>query len=96
MKTKMQKYQKGGRTVNQVRTKGTDPLSYYSPAKKSGSGNLIPATRGVAKAAKKAVSKMKTGGMVNANSKIVADKTPGSKGTKVGLNKRVPKPGKKC
>ncbi len=38
----------------------------------------------------------KTGGMVNSNAKILADKTPGSKGTKVGLNKRVPKPGKKC
>jgi hypothetical protein len=38
----------------------------------------------------------KTGGMVNANSKVSAIKSAGSKGTKVGLNKRVPKPGKKC
>ena len=28
----------------------------------------------------------KTGGMVNSNAKILVDKTPGSKGTKVGLN----------
>ena len=40
---------------------------------------------------------MKTGGMANSNAKILVDKTPGSKGTKVGLNKRVAKPkGKKC
>ena len=52
MATKMKKYQDGGRTVNQVRKKGTDPLSTYSPAKKSGSGNLIPATSFVAQAAK--------------------------------------------
>jgi hypothetical protein len=39
----------------------------------------------------------KVGGMVNSNAKVLADKTPGSKGTKVGLNKRVSKPkGKKC
>lgn len=62
MATKMKKYQDGGRTVNQVRKKGTDPLSTYSPAKKSGSGNLIPATSFVAQAAKKAVSKLKTSG----------------------------------
>jgi len=38
-----------------------------------------------------------TGGMVNTNAKVLADKTPGSKGTKVGLNKRVSKPkSKKC
>jgi len=41
------------------------------------------------------VKKYKTGGMVNANSKVSAIKSAGSKGTKVGLNKRVPKPGKK-
>lgn len=56
MATKMKKYQNGGRTVNQVRTKGTDPLSYYSPAKKSGGGNLIPVTRVDPQAAKKAAS----------------------------------------
>ena len=38
----------------------------------------------------------KTGGMVNSNSKVSAIKSAGSKGTKVGLNKRVAKPGKKC
>ena len=38
----------------------------------------------------------KVGGMANSNARVLADKTPGSKGTKVGLNKRVPKPGKKC
>lgn len=42
------------------------------------------------------VKNYKTGGMVNANSKVSAIKSAGSKGTKVGLNKRVPKPGKKC
>jgi len=29
---------------------------------------------------------MKTGGMVNANAKVSADKTPGSKGVKSGTN----------
>ena len=38
----------------------------------------------------------KVGGMTNSNARVLADKTPGSKGTKVGLNRRVPKPGKKC
>jgi hypothetical protein len=37
---------------------------------------------------------MKTGGMVNPNAKVFADKTAGSKGTKVGLNKKVAKPKK--
>lgn len=32
----------GGRTVNTQRTKGSDPLSTYSPKVKRGSGNLIP------------------------------------------------------
>jgi hypothetical protein len=42
-------------------------------------------------------SGFKTGGMVNSNTKVSAIKTPGSKGTKVNLNKRVAKPkGKKC
>jgi hypothetical protein len=36
--------------------------------------------------------KMMTGGMVNSNAKISATKTPGSRGTKVGLNKRIAKP----
>ena len=41
-------------------------------------------------------SGFKTGGMVNSNTKVSAIKTPGSKGTKVNLNKRVAKPkGKK-
>jgi hypothetical protein len=31
-------------------------------------------------------SMMKTGGMVNANTKVSADKTPGSKGVKSGTN----------
>ena len=31
-------------------------------------------------------SMMKTGGMVNANAKVSADKTPGSKGVKSGTN----------
>ena len=41
-----------------------------------------------------AKTKMKTGGMVNSNAKLSADKTPGSKGTKVGLNKKINKPKK--
>lgn len=36
--------------------------------------------------------RMMTGGMVNSNAKISAIKTPGSRGTKVGLNKRIAKP----
>ena len=31
-----------GKTVNTQRTKGSDPLSSYSPNIKRGSGNLIP------------------------------------------------------
>ena len=34
-------------------------------------------------------SMMKTGGMVNANAKVSADKTPGSKGVKSGENAKV-------
>lgn len=34
-------------------------------------------------------SMMKTGGMVNANTKVSADKTPGSKGVKSGENAKV-------
>ncbi len=33
-------------------------------------------------------SKMKTGGMVNSNAKVSADKTPGSKGVKSGVNSK--------
>jgi len=33
----------------------------------------------------------KTGGMVNANTKVSADKTPGSKGVKSGVNKKASK-----
>ena len=47
------------------------------------------------KSAAKTILGYKTGGMVNANSKVSAIKSAGSKGTKVGLNKRVPTPGKK-
>ncbi len=39
-------------------------------------------------------SKMMVGGVVNSNAKVSADKTPGSKGTKVGLNKKINKPKK--
>lgn len=31
-----------GRTINKMRTKGSDPLSEYSPKIRRGSGNLIP------------------------------------------------------
>jgi hypothetical protein len=31
----------------------------------------------------------KTGGMVNSNPKLVADKTPGSKGVKSGVNSKI-------
>jgi hypothetical protein len=63
--------------------KKKDTKSEYKPYAGSGS----PYTTGAS---------FKTGGMVNSNAKITADKTPGSKGTKVGLNKRVAKPkGKK-
>jgi hypothetical protein len=34
-------------------------------------------------------SMMKTGGMVNSNAKVSADKTPGSKGVKSGTNAKV-------
>ena len=34
-------------------------------------------------------SMMKTGGMVNVNAKVSADKTPGSKGVKSGENAKV-------
>ena len=36
-------------------------------------------------------SMMKTGGMVNANTKVSADKTAGSKGVKSGVNTKVSK-----
>jgi len=62
-------------------------LKEYKKKVKNNNG-LSPYTTGAS---------FKTGGMVNSNAKIAADKTPGSKGTKVGLNKRVAKPkGKKC
>jgi hypothetical protein len=38
--------------------------------------------------------KYKTGGMTNSNKKVSAIKSAGSKGTKVGLNKKVAKPKK--
>ena len=50
------------RTVNKKRATGKEALSTYSPERKSGSGNLIPATSFVAQGAKKATSKMKSGG----------------------------------
>ena len=39
---KIMKKAQSGKTVNTQRTKGSDPLSTYSPNIKRGSGNLIP------------------------------------------------------
>lgn len=81
-----------GQLVNRVKSniqekkEERQKIKDYKKTVKNNNG-LSPYTAGAS---------FKTGGMVNSNAKILADKTPGSKGTKVGLNKRVPKPGKKC
>jgi hypothetical protein len=94
------KYQDGGRTISEnaaarkvAKGKGTISKSYPSGPEEKGS------YIGYSKEAKKSDSPfrsmkdskparpiMKTGGMVNSNAKIAADKTPGSKGVKSGVN----------
>jgi hypothetical protein len=92
------KYQAGGMTKantmnptsrsTAMTALGVKKNNQYSPSKFD--DNVTSYARGTG------TKKMKTGGMVNSNSKVSAIKSAGSKGTKVGLNKRVAKPGKKC
>jgi hypothetical protein len=79
MKTKMKKYGDGG---TKATTRGIQP----NPIDEANRLTAYPTTK-----VSKARAKMKTGGMVNSNTKVQADKTPGSKGVKSGVNKKVSK-----
>jgi hypothetical protein len=94
------KYQDGGRTISEkaaarkvAKGKGTISKSYPSGPEEKGSyvGYSKEARKSDGpwksmKDSKPARPIMKTGGMVNSNAKIAADKTPGSKGVKSGVN----------
>ena len=107
MKTKMKKYQDGGRTISEKaamrkvgKGKGTIAYKYGSdsaPGTEGNKGEYIPYTRQGRKDAKTTgmVSSkemkakrpvMKTGGMVNPNANLQAQKLAGSKGVKPGVN----------
>jgi hypothetical protein len=74
--SKMKKYAKGGEGE-------LGPVYTQPSGGKGGAGTYEPTTT------TKTTKTYKTGGMVNANTKVSADKTPGSKGVKSGENAKV-------
>ena len=73
--SKMKKYAKGGEGE-------LGPVYTQPSGGKGGAGTYDPTKTTTTKTTKT----YKTGGMVNSNAKVFADKTPGSKGVKSGTN----------
>ncbi len=76
--SKMKKYAKGGEGE-------LGPVYTQASGGKGGAGTYEPTKTTTTKTTKT----YKTGGMVNSNAKVFADKTPGSKGVKSGENAKV-------
>jgi hypothetical protein len=82
----MKKMADGGGVGKSQASGGKGSISDMTPNSSSGVVNGPNTIYAPGKKKTESTKTYKTGGMVNSNAKILVDKTPGSKGTKVGLN----------